>query len=143
MAKAKSGDKVKVHYTGTLEDGTVFDSSEGRDPLEFVIGDGRLLKMFEAGVDGLEIGESVDVNIPAKEGYGDRQDHLVGQFPLDQLPADLKPEVGMKLQMQTKEGHPVPVTVTKIDDQSMTIDANHELAGKDLKFNIKLVEILA
>ena len=141
MGKAKQGDKVKVHYTGTLEDGTVFDSSEGREPLEFVIGGGQLLKMFEASVDGLDIGESVNVDIPAKEGYGEHQSNLVGQFPIDQLPAELEPKIGMKLQMQTQEGHAVPVTVTALDAQFITIDANHELAGKDLKFNIRLVEI--
>jgi peptidylprolyl isomerase len=142
MAEAKNGDTVKVHYTGTLEDGSKFDSSAGRDPLEFTIGEGKLLKPFESAVMGLSPGESIRVNIPAEEAYGQRRDELVGQVSRDQLPDDLSPEVGMQLQLQPPQGQPVVMTVIEMDDERITLDGNHQLAGQDLNFDIELVEIL-
>lgn len=141
MQKAKKGDTVSVHYTGTLKDESIFDTSEGRDPLTFKIGEGKLLPKFEDAVVGLSIGESTNTSIPAAEGYGLRQDDLVAQIPLQDLPNDLTPQKGMKLQMQTQEGRSLLVTVTEITDKDITIDANHELAGKDLNFQIELIKI--
>jgi peptidylprolyl isomerase len=142
MDCAKNGDKVKVHYTGKLEDGKIFDSSEGRDPLEFTIGQQQVLKKFEDSVDGLGIGESVNVHIPASEAYGIRQDNLVVKVPKVNLPESLEPEIGMKLQTQTPDGEVMVVRIVEIGEDNITIDANHELADKDLQFEIKLVEII-
>lgn len=139
---AKVGDKVKVHYTGKLTDGTKFDSSEGRDPLEFTIGQQQVLKKFEDSVDGLGVGESVNIDIPAAEAYGVRQDNLVVKVPKTNLPPELSPEVGMKLQSQTPEGGVMVVKIVEVEEETITIDANHELADKDLNFDIKLVEII-
>lgn len=141
MSNAKIGDKVKVHYTGKLESGEVFDSSEGRTPLEFTIGENQVLKKFEESVEGLKIGDTANIFIPAAEAYGVRHDHLVVKVPKDRLPEDITPEIGMKLQTQTAEG-PMVVKITEIGETELTIDANHELADKDLHFDIKLVEIL-
>ncbi len=143
MNKANDGNKVKVHYSGTLDDGTIFDSSVDRDPLEFTLGQGQLLKKFEKGVIGLAVGESIKVNIPAAEGYGLHNEKLVAQVPLTHLPADMNPEKGMKLQTQTTDGQPMTVTVVGIDEKNITVDANHELAGKDLNFDIELIEIVS
>ena len=143
MKKAEKGDKVKVHYKGTLEDGTVFDSSENRDPLEFTIGSGQLIPGFDKGVTGMEINEKKTINIPAAEAYGERKDNLVLDIPKADLPEGLSPEEGQQLQMKNQEGQSFVVTVTDIQDSSITIDANHPLAGKDLTFDIELVEISA
>ncbi len=141
MSNAKNGDKVRVHYTGKLESGEVFDSSEGRNPLEFTIGENQVLKKFEETVEGLKVGDSANVFIPAAEAYGVRHDHLVVQVPKDRLPETIEPEVGMKLQTQTADG-PMVVQITEVGESEVTIDANHELADKNLNFDIKLVEIL-
>ncbi len=143
MSSAKTGDTVKVHYTGTLDDGTVFDTSKDGSPLEFTIGKGQLLQGFEQGVIGLSEGESKNIKIPADEGYGTHRQELVAQVPKEQLPDDLTPEVGMKLQAQTADGHPMIITVTDIGDNEITIDGNHELADNDLNFDIELVEIVS
>ncbi len=143
MATAKKGDKVKVHYTGTLEDGSVFDSSVNREPLSFTIGQGQLLPKFEQAVEGLGIGEKIDVNILAAEGYGLKKEDLIIKVPLADLPKEIKPELGVKLQMNTQSGQTVVVTVVAVDETDMTVDANHELAGEDLNFNIELVEIVS
>ena len=142
MANAKSGDLVKVHYTGKLDDGNVFDSSQGRDPLEFKIGEQQVLKKFEDSVEGLEIGETTKIHIPAEEAYGVRHEHLVVKLPKQNLPPELVPEIGMKLQTQTKEGDVMVVKITDVGENEITIDANHELADKDLHFEIELVEIV-
>ena len=142
MKKAADGDKVKVHYTGYLDDGTIFDSSEGKDPLEFTLGEGQLLKGFENAVEGLQEGDKNKVKIPAKEGYGMPQESLIGKVPLEALPNEIKPELGMKLQSETPEGDRLILKVIEISDEDITVDANHELAGQDLNFDIELVEII-
>jgi peptidylprolyl isomerase len=137
----ENGQKVKIHYTGTLDDGSQFDSSVGRDPLEFEIGAGMVIPGFEKGVKEMAVGEKKTIHIPADEAYGERREDMIIQFERSQLPEDLKPEVGMGLQMQGPQGQPVPVTVTAVDEESITIDANHQLAGKNLNFELELVEI--
>lgn len=142
MSKAGNDDIVKVHYTGTLTNGETFDSSREREPLEFTIGKGQLLKMFEEAVIGLEVGKTITVEIPAKDGYGERQEHLAGKIPIEKLPPEIIPEIGLKLQSQTPEGQPIILTITDFTDSEVTLDANHHLAGEDLKFEIELVEII-
>ena len=142
MSQAKTGDTVRVHYTGTLDDGSVFDSSEGRDPLEFTLGEQRVIPGFESAVDGLAIGKSVTTRIPPEEAYGDRRDDLVLEVERDQFPPDVEPEIGMQLALQQPNGQPVPVTITGLSDNAITLDANHRLAGQTLTFNIELVEIV-
>ncbi len=141
MAKAKRGDTVRVHYTGKLEDGTVFDSSAGKDTLEFTIGKGQLIAGFEKAVEGLKTGESVTVNIPPEQGYGVHRPEMVAEMDRNQLPENLEVRVGQQLQMRPKEGQPLVVKVTALSGTKLTVDANHKLAGKDLTFDIELVEI--
>ncbi len=138
MSQVKDGDTVKVHYTGTLEDGTVFDSSEGRDPLEFTLGQGQLIPGFEKTVLGMTSGEARTVTIPAEDAYGPYRDEMILAVPCEQLPADMKPEVGMQMQVGQEEGQGMVVTIIKITDKEVTLDANHPLAGKSLTFNIQL-----
>lgn len=138
----KQGDTVKVHYSGTLEDGTVFDASTGREPLEFTVGEGKIIPGFESAVTGLAVGEKTTTEIPADQAYGPHMQEAVLQVPKAQLPPDLNPEVGQQLQMQRQDGQPVPVRVTEVGDETVTIDANHPLAGKDLKFEIEVVEVV-
>lgn len=138
----ENGQKVKIHYTGTLDDGNQFDSSAGREPLEFEMGAGMVIPGFETGVADMEVGEKKSIHIPAAEAYGERREEMVMQFERSQLPEDLKPEVGMGLQMQGPQGQPVPVTVTAVDDENITIDANHQLAGQNLNFELELIEVV-
>ena len=138
---AKEGDTVKVHYTGTLEDGSMFDTSEGRDPLEFVLGAGSMIPGFEQAVYGLKVGQSKTVTIPAAEAYGPYDDTLLLIISREQLAAGVDPEVGQQLQMRTTEGRTVTVPVVDVSEETVTVDANHPLAGKDLTFEIELVEI--
>lgn len=141
MSVAKKGDKVKVHYTGTLQDGSVFDSSEGRTPLEFTIGGGQILPKFEEAVTGLKVGDETSVDIDAANAYGLVRDDLIIEVEKSKLPPDMECQIGQKLQMQQNNGQHIVVTVTQISDETVTLDANHELAGKDLNFKISLVEI--
>jgi len=141
IGQAQPGDTVKVHYTGTLEDGTVFDSSIDREPLEFTIGEGQLIPGFEEAVVGMSQGESKTVEIPADEAYPYHEE-LVFVVERDQLSPDLQPEVGQQLQFQQEDGTIVTLKVIDISELSVTLDANHPLAGKDLTFDIQLVEIL-
>lgn len=141
MRQAKNGNTVKVHYTGKLKDGTIFDSSEGTDPLQFTIGEGQLLPAFEQGVVGLAEGDSKNIQIAAQDGYGLRQDKLIGKLPLEALPEDLTPEVGVRLQIKTPEDQLIVLKIVEVSDNDITVDANHELAGEDLNFEIELVEI--
>ena len=139
--KAKTNDKVKVHYTGKLTTGEVFDSSQGRDPLEFTVGGGQMIKGFDEAVNGMEINEQKTVTIPSAEAYGDKRADLIQEIPRDQLPGDMQPEIGQKLVATNDLGHQTQVAVTGVSESAITIDANHELAGKDLVFEIELVEI--
>lgn len=140
--KVKKNDTIRVHYKGTLTDGQLFDSSEGRDPLEFTVGSGQVIPGFDNAVMDMEVGEEKSFNIPSDEAYGGHDERLIQQVGRDQLPADLKPEVGMMLSSTLPNGEQIPVKVTEVADESITIDANHPLAGEDLTFEIKLVEIV-
>jgi len=141
MSQAKSGDTVKIHYTGTLDDGTQFDSSAGREPLEFSLGSGQVIAGFDNAVDGMSVGDSKTVTIPPAEAYGERHDQLVQQVPSSSLPDDMKPEVGMQLQSQSPDGQVMNLVVSEVSEESITVDANHPLAGLALTFAIELVEI--
>ena len=141
MAAAKKGDNVKIHYKGTLQDGTVFDSSEGREPLGFTLGGGQVIPGFDEAVMGMSEGEAKNVTIPVDKAYGPRNDELVLPVPLSQVPADLKPEVGQQLQMGGPNGQPVMVKIVDITDEHIMLDANPPLAGEDLIFDLELVAI--
>lgn len=138
MSQVKNGDTVKVHYTGTLADGTVFDSSLEREPLEFTLGEGQLIPGFEKTVLGMSAGESRTVIIPAEEAYGPYREEMVLEVPRTQLPPDMQPQVGMQLQVGEEQGEGMLVQITQVSDSNITLDANHPLAGKDLTFNIQL-----
>ncbi len=142
MAQAKSGDTVRIHYTGTLDDGTQFDSSAGNDPLEFALGSGQVIAGFDSAVDGMAVGESKSVTIPPEEAYGERHEQLVQQVPKTALPDEIEPAVGMQLQSRSPEGHVMNLLVTEMDEQTITVDGNHPLAGQALTFAIELVEIV-
>jgi peptidylprolyl isomerase len=167
MAQAKTGDKVKVHYTGTLPDGSVFDSSESdpdthscgcgsgkegeegcgsgsnaTEPMEFVIGAGQLIPKFEAAVIGLEPGQSITVSIPADDAYGQRAEEMVAVIERSEIPAGINPEPGHQMEVILEDGSPLPVLVTEVTDTTITLDGNHPLAGRDLIFTIRLIEIL-
>ncbi|CAG5082125.1 FKBP-type peptidyl-prolyl cis-trans isomerase [Parvicella tangerina] len=137
----KANDKVRVHYTGTLKNGEVFDSSEGKEPLEFTIGAGQIIPGFENGILGMKVEESKTLDIPANEAYGERKEDLVQEVPKTQLPPEITPEVGMQLMSQTPNGQQIPLVVTEVKDSSITVDANHPLAGKDLIFEVSIVSI--
>jgi peptidylprolyl isomerase len=141
MSEAQKGNTVKVHYTGKLSDGTVFDTSVEREPLEFVLGEGKVIPGFESGVEGMKTGESKTITIPSDQAYGPRQEQLVAEVKKDQFPPDLNPQMGQQLQLQQENGQVVVVTVTDINENQVTLDANHPLAGKDLIFDVELVEI--
>jgi len=141
MQQVKSGDTVKVHYTGTLEDGSVFDSSQGRDPLEFKVGSGQVIAGFDAAVTGMTVGEQKTVLIPCAQAYGEANSDLVMTVPLEQVPPDLKPEVGMLLEVGGANGEVLRVTVVELTDEHIILDANPPLAGKDLTFALELVSI--
>ncbi len=141
--QAKTGDTVQVQYTGKLADGTVFDSSVGKDPLQFKLGSGQVIPGFDKAVTGMRVGEKKTVTIPATDAYGERRDDLVAEVSRSQLPSDMMPQVGMQLQSTAKDGSTMVVTITKVtDNTSVTIDANHPLAGKDLTFELELLKIL-
>lgn len=142
MSQVKEGDKVKVHYTGTLNDGSVFDSSREREPLEFEIGSGSIIPGFEKAVLELAPGDSTTIEIPSAEAYGEVREDMIITVEREKLPADIDPEVGMQLQLQQPDGGAMPVVVSDLTESHITIDANHPLAGRDLKFEIELVEIV-
>ncbi len=139
---AKSGDKVKVHYTGTLEDGTPFDSSRDGDPVEFTLGTGEVIAGFEKAVDGMAVGDSKTVSVPPEDGYGPRDEGQVVVIDRTELPAELEPEVGMILEASSDDGVIAHVLITAVAGDKVTLDANHELAGKTLSYEITLVEIV-
>ena len=138
----EDGSTVKVHYTGTLDDGTIFDTSVEREPLEFIMGEGKVIPGFEAAVKDMEVGQSKTVTIPSKEAYGSyRDDLLFVPIEKSQLPEGLNPEVGQRLQMQQASGKMSIVTITDVAEKEITIDANHPLAGKNLTLKLELVDI--
>lgn len=141
MAQAKNGDRVKIHYTGKLTDGTVFDSSAGREPLEFTLGSGQVIAGFDEAVNGMAVGEAKNVLIPVDKAYGPRSEQLVMDIPKSQVPPGLDPQVDQQLQMGGPNGEVVIVTVVKVTDSAITLDANPPLAGEDLNFDIELVAI--
>ena len=141
MTAAKNGDSVKIHYTGTLEDGTTFDSSAGRDPLEFTLGSGQVIVGFDEAVTGMKTGDTKNVTIPADKAYGQRNEEMVITAPRDQVPKDINPEVGQQLQMAGPDNQPIVVLITEVTDEHILLDANPPLAGKDLVFDIELVAI--
>ena len=142
MTQAKSGDTVRIHYTGTLADGTQFDTSDGRDPLEFALGGGQVIPGFDSAVDGMAVGENKSVTIQPDQAYGERHEQLVQQEPKNALPEDMEPAVGMQLQSQSPDGQVMNLVITDVADETITVDANHPLAGQALTFAIELVEIV-
>ena len=141
MSQARAGDTVRIHYTGKLGDGTEFDSSRGREPLEFAVGGGQVIPGFDAAVEGMTVGDNKSVTIEPKHAYGDRHEHLVQEVPKSALPDDLKPEVGMQLQSQAADGQVMNFFVAAVSDDAITVDGNHPLAGHALTFDIELVSI--
>lgn len=141
MEAAKKGDRVKVHYTGKLQDGTVFDSSVDREPLEFTLGDGNMIKGFDSAVQGLQKGDKVTAEIPSAEAYGEKKEDMFVEVPKTEVPENIKPVVGQQLQVQQANGQAMPVVVAEVTEEKIVLDANHPLAGKDLTFEIELVEI--
>lgn len=141
MKKACSGDQIKVHYTGTLADGTVFDSSREREPLEFVIGAGQLIKDFEEAVIGMALGESTTITIPADRAYGVYNEDLLIEIPAEHFPQDIDLKPGLPLCMQRNSGEMLNVVISKVSADLVTVDANHPMAGKDLTFAIELVAL--
>lgn len=140
MRRAHNGDTVSVHYTGTLADGSVFDSSRGRDPLQFTVGEGRVIPGFDAAVSGMAVGEEKKVTIPADQAYGAHRPELMVEVDRAQFPADLHPEIGQQLQL-SRGGQVFVVTVRDLSDGSVLLDGNHPLAGQDLTFALELVGV--
>ncbi len=144
MQTVKSGDTVKVHYHGRLlTDGSTFDSSEGREPLEFEVGSGMVIKGFDDGVTGMKVGDKKTINIPVDDAYGPVNENMLVEFPKANFPPEMVPEVGMQLNMTSGDGQVIPVTITDIKEDTISLDANHPLAGEDLVFDLELVEIVA
>jgi len=141
MQQVKSGDAVKVHYTGKLTNGEQFDSSMGREPLAFTVGAGQMIKGFDAAMPGMTIGEKKTITIAAVDAYGERSEEAIIPFPVENVPPDMKLEVGMTLTLNNEMGQPFPVVVSEIKEDVIILDANHFLAGKELVFDIELVEI--
>ena len=142
MAQAKAGDKVRVHYEGQLSDGTIFDSSLEREPIEFILGQDTVIPGFEQAVIGMEVGESKDVSIPPEEGFGEYSEDLVVNIEKTILPPDINPELGMQLEVSSEEETPRVFTIADIAEDSITLDGNHPLAGAEIAFKIELLEIL-
>ena len=142
MQQVKNGDKVKVHYHGKLTNGETFDSSEGRQPLEFEVGSGMVIKGFDAGVMGMKVGDKKTINIPAELAYGPKNPEMVIEFPKSQFPEGMEVEIGMPLVMSSAPGQQIPVTVVEVKKEAVVLDANHHLAGEVLIFDLELVEII-
>ncbi len=141
MTQVKSGDTVRIHYTGTLNDGSTFDSSEGRDPLEFVVGSGQIIPGLDGAMPGMTVGDKKVVEVAADNAYGQPDPAARQAVPRAEIPADIPLDLGTQLQVQTPEGQVMPVTVVEVTEAEVTLDANHPLAGKDLTFAIELVSI--
>lgn len=142
MEQVKEGDVVRVHYTGSLTNGEQFDSSTGKEPLEFTVGAGQMIKGFDAAMPGMSIGEKKTINIAPEDGYGPINEEAIIQFPKENIPADMKLEPGMQLTLSDPAGNPMPVVVVELTETIVVLDANHFLAGKELIFDIELVEIV-
>ena len=142
MQQAKTGDKVRVHYTGKLANGEQFDSSIGRDPLEFKVGAGQMIKGFDDAMPGMIVGEKRTISIAPEDAYGHREEEAIIEFPIENIPPDMKLEPGMSLTLSNQAGQPVPVIITEIKEDVVILDANHFLAGQELVFDIELVEIV-
>ena len=142
MQQAKTGDLVKVHYTGKLTSGEQFDSSAGREPLEFTVGAGQMIKGFDAAMPGMTVGEKKTINIAPEEAYGPKAEEAIIEFPRENVPSDMVLEPGMKLTLSNQQGQPVPVIVVEVKDDIIILDSNHFLAGQELIFDIELVEIV-
>lgn len=141
MTQVKKGDTVKVHYHGKLTSGETFDSSAGREPLEFKVGEGNVIKGFDEGVMGMKVGDKKTVEIPVQDAYGPKDPGMLIEFPKDRFPADLDPQPGMSLQMSDNAGQAFRVVVSEVKDDKVILDANHPLAGEDLIFDIEMVDI--
>jgi peptidylprolyl isomerase len=141
MTEVKNGDTVRIHYTGTLADGSVFDSSEGRDPLEFTVGARQVIEGMDSELPGMSVGEKKTLNIPCDKAYGPLNPAARQAIPREGFPDHIPLEIGTQLQLQSPEGQVLPVSVVEVDDATVTLDANHPLAGKDLIFDIELVSI--
>ncbi|MCD1627482.1 MAG: FKBP-type peptidyl-prolyl cis-trans isomerase [Paracoccaceae bacterium] len=141
MTQVKPGDTVRIHYTGTLSDGATFDSSQGRDPLEFVVGSGQIIAGLDAAIPGMAVGEKKLVEVPADQAYGHSDPNALQAVPRAEIPDDIPLDLGTQLQVQTPQGQVMPVTVVEVTETEVTLDANHPLAGRDLTFAIELVEI--
>lgn len=141
MKKAENGDSVKVHYTGRFDDGSVFDSSRDREPLEFTLGEGHLIKGFEDAVVGMSVGETKTAKIPSKEAYGPHRDELMLRVERAEFPPNIEPTNGLILTLRQPHGGVIDVVVTEVSEDSVTLDANHPLAGKDLTFEIEMMEV--
>lgn len=141
MQEVKDGDKVKVHYHGKLRSGETFDSSQGREPLEFTVGGGQVIKGFDDGVKGMKVGEKKTVEIDVEDAYGEKNEEMIVEFPKNQFPPDLNAEVGMQLMMSNGSGQQFPVVIKEVKEDSVVLDANHPLAGEDLIFDLEIVEI--
>lgn len=141
MTQVKTGDTVRIHYTGILDDGTRFDSSEGRDPLQFEVGSGQIIPGLDEALPGMVVGDKKTVNVPAEAAYGAVDPNALQEVPREQIPADIPLDPGTQLQMRTPDGRAMPVTVAEVNETVVTLDANHPLAGKDLTFDIELVSV--
>lgn len=141
MQQAKTGDIVNVHYHGKLTDGTTFDSSEGRDPLSFTLGAGQVIKGFDDAIMNMAPGDKKTINIPVEEGYGQRNDDMMMEYPITEFPPEMQPAVGMEIQMGDNSGNIFPVVIVAVNEETVLLDANHPLAGKDLIFDLELVSI--
>lgn len=141
MTQAKSGDTVRIHYTGTFPDGTVFDSSEGREPLEFTLGSGQVIKGLDQHLDGMEVGAKSTVTIPAVDAYGEHDPEAVQKVARESIPEDISLELGMQLGARTQTGQEINFVVAELDEAEVTLDANHPLAGRDLVFAVELLEV--
>lgn len=142
MTQAKNGDRVKVHYTGTLDNGTQFDSSTGGDPLEVTLGNGEVIPGFEQGIEGMQVGDTKTINIPCADAYGERHQELVHEVPKEQLPQDVELEIGMQFQVDGGEA-PMILTVMELTPENALLDGNHPMAGHNLNFELELVDLVS
>ena len=141
MSKVKDGDTVKVHYTGKLENGEVFDTSKEQEPFEFTVGNKAVIPGFEKCVVGMEVGDSKSIEIPPEEAYGAKQDQLVVEVNRSEFPDDITPTIGQRLQIRQQDGNPIIVTITDLAEDIITLDANHPLAGYTLFFDVEVIEL--